>query len=278
MKIESGASFAESDFRDDARLVPVWRIDTQHLCAKACEKPACYRPGQNARQVQDAQPLQRASRAAGPIWSCNRIQHGEMSQWLRCNGPTLGMLLPLSQRTHFRGAPARLHHGLLEISLRPLSHYARNGCSVAGYAQNALHRCTMGGGIGVKSDPTITGWVVSSDRVPGWRKPPDGPQRSRKPHGAHSPVDNNGGTRAMRRAEKFRDRQCRRCYRRACNIGDCKRSTEPTGVSENHLIGGAGFPAKCRPTELRQCGRKACHFCAGGTQAKLPAELVGPPV
>ena len=44
VQIESGASFAESDFRDDARLVPVGRIDTQHLCAEACKATLVMRP------------------------------------------------------------------------------------------------------------------------------------------------------------------------------------------------------------------------------------------
>jgi hypothetical protein len=122
MEIESGASFAESDFRHDGWLVPPGRINTQYLCAVPGKKSACYRTGENARQVQNTQSLERTSRAERPVSNCGWIQHGEVNQRFCRNCTTLRMLLPLSHRAHFRGAPARLHYGLLEIALRPLSH------------------------------------------------------------------------------------------------------------------------------------------------------------
>src|SRR5262249_50951429 len=161
------------------------------------------------------QSLQRTRRAKRPISNCDWIQRGEVDQRLCCNCTTLGMLLPFGQGAHFRGASTGVHYGLLEIALRPLSHHACNGRSVAGGAQNAFRRGTMGGGFGVESNPAVASGVIASDRIPWWRRTPaDGPDGSQKPQGAHSAVDNNGGTCAMHLANEFRDGQRRRCYSR----------------------------------------------------------------
>ena len=105
LEVKLSAALAEGELAaaDAVRLVVVRRVDPQHLRAEPGQQPGRHRPGQHARQVEDAQPGQRALGHRPPV-----AGHRAPRVGLRDGDKRLGgHRRPLRMGGPLRGRPAR---------------------------------------------------------------------------------------------------------------------------------------------------------------------------
>ena len=94
LQVQRRAALAERNFRNDARLVPVRRVDAQHLGAKPRQEARGDRSGQDARQVQDPHPVERTLVRYRPLRFWRRVRFRDVYQRLGSHRATLRMSWP----------------------------------------------------------------------------------------------------------------------------------------------------------------------------------------
>jgi hypothetical protein len=70
-EIQSGAALAESDIRHHPWFIPMWRVDSQHIGAKASEEAGRNWPCQHAREVEYPDAAKRTHRIRAPRSPCD---------------------------------------------------------------------------------------------------------------------------------------------------------------------------------------------------------------
>jgi hypothetical protein len=190
-QIEAGTTLAQGDLGGDRRLIPIGRVDPQHLRPPSGEQPGGHRPGQHPGEVEHPEPVEglvsQTEMGLGTVGGRRPIHVHER---LVCDRPTLGMTFPVVERAHGCRCPAGGDDRGLQLLGRPGAHGCRN-CRTALWDSEHTHGGgSMMGGVGVQSDPPVIGGVVPGHRVPGgWQIPTLRPDRGPEPGRRQIPVD-----------------------------------------------------------------------------------------
>ena len=172
-RVEARAALAERDLRDDAGLVPVGRIDAQHVGAEAGQEARRDRAREHAREIEHADARQRPVGRAG-----RRVAAG-------CGVGALEVHERLGRDR--RALRVRPHAAAVRISAAqpPASTTAdsssdavHRSTTFATVARSSAHPSTRSAAqalvrsVGVQADPAVGGAVVARDRVPQRRQLP----------------------------------------------------------------------------------------------------------
>ncbi|MCY1432990.1 hypothetical protein D9M71_490080 [compost metagenome] len=166
VQIQACATFAQCHFRHYARLVPGGWVDAQDISAQAGEKAAGDGASEHAGQVQYLDSGQWLRHRPLPGCAVPVVASAELNQRFGVDREPLRMDLPLFPAAHFGGTATGLDHGLFQITLGPLRHFAGHRLAVDAGAQHRFGGGAVMGRIGVQADPAIFGGVVTGDRVP----------------------------------------------------------------------------------------------------------------
>lgn len=189
-QIQHRAAFAKRDLRHDARLLPIGRIDAQHLGAIACEKPAGDRTGKDPRQIENPDAVQRTRRIFpfGLLLNLGMIM--PMDERFAVDGSALGMRCPGIEAAHRGGAPPGLDNRALQHIGVPLHDFPCEFVAIGTATQNRQRRRAVMGRIGVKADPAVLCPIVACKGIPGRRDPPAiRPQGHSEPQRCQAAVD-----------------------------------------------------------------------------------------
>ena len=177
---ERRASLASRRLGDEGGdFLEAGRIDPQHVRAVRREEARAHRTGDDARDVEHADPRERKRggrerprRTARD--ECAVVIEGDLG--LPRHRGAVGMLPPLVARVHRRGAPAGLDNRRLELRCVPARYRGLDGAPVRGRPEDLQRRLAMRSIVRVKADPSVGGAVVAGDRIPraGGRSQPSG--------------------------------------------------------------------------------------------------------
>ncbi len=171
-EIESGAALSDRDLRNDARLVPIRRIDAKHIGAEGREKARRNRPRQHPREIEDANSRERPRRMDPLRLPCRGRPRLPRDQGLRLHGPPLRMDAPLrlGSASAPRSRPPRRRPPRAPRSPgRVRSTAAGDGLFVGCDAQHGQGRLPVMRRVRMEPDPTIPRAIVAGDRIPGRR-------------------------------------------------------------------------------------------------------------
>lgn len=218
------------------RLLTVARIDAQHVSTETRQEACPHRPGNDAREIEDADTVQRAGgdncriagRAGGDIDPCQRFGYRRRA---------LRERRPLSDIPHFRGAPPGFDDSLLQRSFAPAGNRSLDCFLFA-----TVHGEDVPGGhpmaryVGVEADPAVTRFIIPAHRIPGIRHfPADRTELRREPETGQPAIYGNRGRRVTLHCRQFSDGESRRRYRSIGKVGGGKGRGDLTTVMENDI-------------------------------------------
>ena len=127
VQVKLSAPFANRHFGDHPRFVPARRIDAQDVRSEGRQESGCDWTRKNAREVENAYAVQRASCVQG--YPSVREDGGlaPIDQRLSRYRLPLGMVRPFVERPHRGGAAPRFNNGRLEFVCVPLRHGGNYG-------------------------------------------------------------------------------------------------------------------------------------------------------
>ena len=227
-KVEAGAALAQRDLGRDRRLVPVGRIDAQHLGAVTGQEAGRDRAGEHPRQVQHLHPGERAMRVRRRDARAAGLSVGPPHDRLGCDGAALRVGGPVGLRAHGRRAAAPRDDRALEIVGCPGRDGARHGVLVGLGPKHGQRRGPMARRVGVQADPAVAGAIVAGDRIPRRRRRPSlRADREGEPERREPAVDGE-----RRGAGQLGERQ-RRCADRAGGkVADREGGRQSAGAGE----------------------------------------------
>ena len=290
-QVEPGGPLAQHDLRDNRRLVPIGRVDTQHLGAPPGHQPSRDRSGQHPRQVQHPHPGERTSRSHAAKIETRRHTIGRLVEDERFGADCspLWMAPPLLDRMDRRSRAAGGHHCLLQIVRRPAAHSIDDGTPLLPDTEHPQDCGSMPLRVGVQPNPPVGSLVVTGDRVPDWRQlPAVGPKRRVEPMRRQLPInrdrsgpalvvftrqsveaDASGGDggngevtdpkRGRQRSRSHHPDARRQPTSRACSIGD-RRSIDLS----------AGTAGRYRGEHQRDCSGRPRRWVGIGTRRCQP--------
>ena len=125
-QVEPCTPFAQGHLRHDPGLVPVRRVDSEHVGAPSGQQPGGDRAGEHPGEVEYPQPVEWAARGAEEQRGCRLRCPLVEEQWFRGDCTSLGVLVPFGLRPHGRSRTSCGDDGGLEFVSVPERHRSRH--------------------------------------------------------------------------------------------------------------------------------------------------------
>src|SRR5690606_26496120 len=164
-QVQAGGALAGHDVGGDRRLVPVRRVDPQHLVAEQGEVAGGDRAGEHPGEVEDPQSGQRSAGRTGEGERAAGGAVGQGDERLGGDGTALLVAGPLLRGAQGRGTAPGGVDGGLELLGRVAGDGGGDLLPRGGHAEDAQRGLPVGGGVGVQPHPPVGGAVVAGQRV-----------------------------------------------------------------------------------------------------------------